>query len=380
MSTLLEQTRTRLDAAARLTEMPDRFLERLSRLHRTQKTTLEVSMDDGTFEFFEAWHCVHGEVSGPLDASLQIRSSATIDEVEALALLETIKGALLGLPFGGAAAAVRADRSTLSAGELDRLKVCFAERHCSTGRTAGHSALAAGGFAVLQGLSAGLRLPPGAKVAIAGLGRVGSHIAKLLGDAGYAIVAAADSTGGVVSGDAIAVSKLLAAKRSGVLGAVSGQRGVARTSTDAVIGADCDLLVVAGPPGAISRGNARAVRAGVLLELADGGVDAAADDILDDRGTVVVPDILAAVGAAAERHLMRDTDRVAGEWSPSEVDEGVAGMILPTARMAWRSARTRGVTLRTAGSILALERLAVSEPSRAGASVDFTPLRCEERS
>jgi len=380
MSTLLDQTRTRLDAAARLTKVPGCFLARLSHLHRTQKSTLEVPLDDGTSGYFEAWHCLHGEGRSPADARLEIRSSATLDEIEGLALLETIKGALLGLPFGGAAAAVRADRSTLSAAELHRLGGSFAERLCRTVQSGGQPAQAAGGFVVLQELGADLGLVPGARVSIAGLGRAGSHLAKLLGDAGYAIVAAADSKGGVVSGHAIAVSKLLAAKRSGVLGAVSGQRGVARTSADEVLGAECDLLIIAGVPGMIGRGNARAVRAGVVLELADGGVDAAADEILHDRGAVVVPDIVAALGAPAERYLDRDLEGAAGERSTSGTGECMAGLILPAARMARDASRTRGVTLRTAATILALERLAASDSTGAGASVDFIRRCCEGRS
>lgn len=379
MSTLLEQTRTRLDAAARLTEMPRRFLARLSHLHRTQKTTLEVPMDDGTFGFFEAWHCVHGEESGPVDGRLEIRSSATMDEVEGLALLGTIKGALLGLPVGGRAGAVRAARGTLSVSELHQLKTCFAERLCRTAQSGGQRALAAGGFTVLKDLSAGLGLAPGARVSIGGLGRAGSHLAKLLGDAGYAIVAASDSAGGVVSRDAIAVSKLLAAKRSGVLGAVSGQRGVARTSADAVIEADCDLLIIAGLPGMIGLGNARAVRAGAVLELADGGVDAAADDILEDRGIVVVPDILAAVGPPAERHHDRNFEGAAVESSRSAPEEWLADLILPPARIAWDAAQRRGVTLRTVATVLALEWLAASEAMGTGASLDVIRRRCEER-
>lgn len=360
MTSLLEQARARLDEAARLAQVDGDIIATLKHPQWTAKTTLAVPMDDSTCGYFDAWHCRHDLTREPANGRLDIRPFITMQEVEGLALLGTIKAAILELPFGGAAGGVRADPALLSGHEVERVRRCFAERLSRWTHTSGERSASIGGFRLLQDLGPELGLGRTARVSIVGLGRVGRQVARLLNEAGYAIVAAGDASETVAAHAGIAVAKLLAAKDAGLLGAVCAERGVARLAAGAAIGADCDLLVLAGPPGLIDRANAREVRAAVVLELTDGGVHGGADQILEDRGVVVLPDLLASAGAAAERHLDRMLDGGIGAWASTEVDDWIARLILPAARMAWSMARSQSVSLRRATHLLALSRLATA--------------------
>ncbi len=359
MSNLLTQAHLRLAEAARLIEVPDDPLETLQHSRLTMKKTLAVRMDDGTYGNFEAWHCLHDEARGPAGGQLEVRPSITMDEVEGLALLATIKGALLDLPVGGAAGGVRADPTSLSAAEIDRLRQSFAERFGPLAHD-GQRAVAVTAFHLLQELAPQLGVAPGATVSIVGLGRVGRHTAKLLVGAGYVISAASDSRGSVLSQAGLPLAKLLAAKDADVLGALSAQPGVTRLERDAAIGADCDVLIMAGPPRLIDRVRAGSVRAGVLVELTDVSVDADGDEILEDRGITVVPDLLVAGGGTAQRHLVRQLDGDVGGWESRQMDCSLAELIVPVAKAAWDISASRRVSLRTAAHILALRRLATS--------------------
>lgn len=134
----------------------------------------------------------------------------------------------------------------------------------------------------------------GARVAVHGFGSVGQAAARFLQEKGALLVAAADSKGTVSSADGIDVDELLAVKRE--TGSVTGLRGGHTLAADEIFTLDCDILVPAATPDVIHDGNARQIKARLILEGANIPATRSGEKILEERGILVVPDFIANAG------------------------------------------------------------------------------------
>lgn len=369
MTISLGQAQARLDDAARHAPALAAVAHMFRHPRATMKTTLAVDRDDGARAFFDAWHSRYGEAR-PAGSHLMLDPAATLEEVEALALLATLQGAVLDLAPCGGAGAIRADPALLSSGELRQLRRGFAERLCPWTSDGGGRPAARSAFRLLETLGREFGVAPGAHVAILGFGRAGRQLARLLDAAGYRIVAASDSKATLHAPDGLHAGKLIAAKEAGVLDAMSATRGVAVLDSAAIPEIPCELLVCAGGRGLADPAVARSLPAQAILELACGAVAPEVEAALDARGIAVLPDILASGGAAAARHLERMLDGGVGSWTPEQFDAWLAPRVEAAARAAWDIARKRGLGLRAGAHLLALDRLqgearAAAEPAAA---------------
>jgi glutamate dehydrogenase (NAD(P)+) len=195
----------------------------------------------------------------------------------------------------------------------------------------------------------------GARLAVHGFGNVGSHAARAMVEAGARLVAVCDVTGGVRDASGLDLPALFEHVRR--FGAVRGFAGGNSCAPAEVLTADCDILVPASLGGVLTLEIAKDVRARVVLEAANGPTEADADALLEQRGVVVVPDILASAGGVTVsyfewvqnlQHLAWDEERVNAELERAMKDayERVAQV-----------SRSRHVLLRTAATILALGRV-----------------------
>lgn len=242
LDSMLDQARARLYEAARHLDITADVLEKLKSPRETTQARLVIRMDDGASKSYPAWRCRYDDTLGPTKGGIRFHPDVTIDEVETLAFLMTMKCALINLPFGGAKGGVRVDIHNLSATEQERLArryvQCFAKvigpnrdipapdvytnstimawmadeyaaivgevtpavitgKPIALGGSLGREdATARGGYYLLLHQAQKLGLRPGARVAIQGFGNAGKHIAQLLGAAGFKIVAVTDSKGG----------------------------------------------------------------------------------------------------------------------------------------------------------------------------------------
>jgi glutamate dehydrogenase (NADP+) len=364
-----------------------------------------IRMDDGSRKSFMAWRCRYDDTRGPTKGGIRFHPDATDEEVETLAFWMTFKCAVMNLPYGGGKGAVRVDPHGLSKAELERLSRAYiqafsqiigpdrdipapdvytnsmimgwmADEYSSIvgqstpavitgkpialgGSLGRDDATARGGYYLVRHLSQELGVRPGARVAIQGFGNAGQHIARLLADDGYAIVAVSDSQGAVQAPDGLDVRNLIAAKQNGSsVVSLAGSGSASRLAASDLIAADCDLLVPAALEDMIHKHNANSVRARVVLELANGPVTPEADAILADKGVVVLPDILANAGGVTVSYFEWVQNRQGYYWTVEEVHSRLKTMMEQEGRAIWAQAQERGVTMRRAAYVHALKRLA----------------------
>lgn len=403
-STMLDQALTRLDDAAQHLVLDPDVLEKLKYPRETIKTRLLIRMDDGSRKSFMAWRCRYDDTRGPTKGGIRFHPDATIDEVETLAFWMTFKCAVMNLPYGGGKGAVQVDPHTLSKAELERLSRAYmqafsgvigpdrdipapdvytnamimgwmADEYSSIigrvspavitgkpialgGSLGRDDATARGGFYLLRHLEHELGIAPGASVAIQGFGNAGIHMARLLDEVGYRIVAVSDSRYGLHVPEGISFDRLLDAKRGGGLHGLDGVDGARLMQPDDIVGVECDLLVPAAMENLIHAGNAADIRARVIVELANGPITPEADEILERKGVTVLPDILANAGGVTVSYFEWVQNRQGYYWTVTEIHDRLRANMEAEGRAVWTLSRDRGIGLRSAAYVHALRRLA----------------------
>lgn len=395
--------------AGRILDLPAGLVEMLRRPRRVVEVAVPVRLDSGEVRTFDGCRVQHSFTRGPAKGGLRYHPDATLDEVKALAMIMTWKCALVDVPFGGAKGAVRCEPRELSIGELERLTRRYANEimpvigpdhdilapDLNTGEremawimdtyatVQGHAGAAcvtgkplivggsrerrpATGLGVVECVRLAVReraLDSPVRVVVSGYGNVGRTAADLLAqDDDYLVVGVGDVTGARYDEAGLDGVRLRAA--------VDGGDGVAAAETGEPIGreqlleADCDVLVPAALSGAIHEGNADRVKARIVVEGANHPTTAAADNLLVDRGVVVVPDMLANAGGVIASSL---------EWSSSlqgmpvaETDgaTAVTDRIHRTFAEVLAFADERRLSMRAAALCLAVQRVADAHATR----------------
>ncbi len=404
---LLDLALTRLDEAASHLHIDPDVIEKLKYPRETTKMRLMIRMDDGSRKSFLAWRCRYDDTRGPTKGGIRFHPDATADEVETLAFWMTFKCAVMNLPYGGGKGAVRVDSHGLSKAELERLSRAYIQafsriigpdrdipapdvytnsmimgwmadeydqivgqsvpaiitgKPIALGGSLGRDdATARGGYYLVRRLMERLGLPRRMRVAIQGFGNAGQYAARLLAAEGHQIVAASDSQGAVQAEGGLDLHRLFAAKaQRGSVASTVGQAGHRHLAAGELIGVDCDLLVPAALENMIDETNAAAVRAKVVLELANGPVTPEADTILAQKGVVVLPDILANAGGVTVSYFEWVQNRQGYYWTLDEVHSRLRETMQREGDAVWELAQEKGLTCRTASYVHALSRLAAA--------------------
>ncbi len=404
-SSLLDRALVRLDEAARHVEIDPDVIEKLKYPRETAKVRLLIRMDDGSRKSFLAWRCRYDDTRGPTKGGIRFHPDADVEEVETLAFWMTFKCAVMNLPFGGGKGAVRVDPRHLSKAELERLSRAYMQafarvvgpdrdipapdvytnamimgwmadeyyqltgevvpavitgKPLALGGSLGRDdATARGGYYLVRHLNGELGLGERMRVAVQGFGNAGQFIAKLLAADGHAIVAVSDSSGAVARPEGLDVDALIGLKKAGKpVTALANEDGVEAIRQEDLIGVECELLVPAALEDMITGDNADTIRAKVVLELANGPVTADADAILERKGIVVLPDILANAGGVTVSYFEWVQNREGLYWELDEVHRRLLRMMEKEGRAVWDICRSRGTSMRTAAYVHALSRLA----------------------
>ena len=400
----------RLDDAAKLTDLdPD-----IHRMLRTPRRVLEVAvpvrMDDGRIEVFSGWRVHHDTTRGPGKGGIRFHPDVDVREVTALAAGMTFKTAVANLPFGGAKGGVRCDPSRLSLGELERLTRRYTleispllgpnrdvpapdvntdgrvmawlmdtlammrggellagtvtGKPLSVGGTRAHAgATSSGVLMCARAAFAAIDLPfAGSRAVIQGFGKVGGPLAFLLSSAGMRVVAVSDAGGAVRNAGGLDPSAL--SDHVAEAGTVGGFDGGDRLDPDRLWEVECELLVPAALAGAIDTEVAEAVATKVVVEAANGPTTPGADPVLDRRGIVVVPDILANAGGVTASYFEWAQDRQGFAWDEEVVAGRLRTFMDDAFTSVWAKAETLGVSLRRAAFALAVERVAEAIAAR----------------
>ncbi|MBR0674264.1 Glu/Leu/Phe/Val family dehydrogenase [Neoroseomonas soli] len=402
---LLGGALSRLDEAARHIQIDPDVIERLKYAREMTKVALMIRMDDGSRKSFLAWRCRYDDTRGPTKGGIRFHPDATAEEVETLAFWMTMKCAVMDLPYGGGKGAVKLDPRTLSKTELERLSRAYVQAFSKVigpdrdipapdvytnamimgwmadeyatirgepspavitgkpialgGSLGRNDATARGGYYLVDHLAKELGLGAGMRAVVQGFGNAGQFMAEMLAADGHRIVAVSDSRGAVACETGLDVARLLALKAEGKSVAdLAGTPGVRSISDEELIATECDLLVPAALEDMIHVGNAGTVRAKVILELANGPVTPEADRILDGRGVVVLPDILANAGGVTVSYFEWVQNRQGYYWTLEDIHARLKAIMEREGAQIWAIAQEKSVSPRTAAYIHALGRLA----------------------
>jgi glutamate dehydrogenase (NAD(P)+) len=399
----------RIDDAAELAKLdPD-----VHRLLRTPKRILEVAvpvrMDDGSIEVFTGWRVHHDTTRGPGKGGIRFHPDVDVDVVKGLAAAMTLKTAVLDLPFGGAKGGVRCDPTKLSLGELERLTRRYTYeispllgpdvdvpapdvntdgrvmawlldtlsmtqgkhmpgsvtgKPLSVGGTRMHSGATSSGCLVCtRAAFVEMGLPmAGSRVVIQGFGKVGGPLAFLLHSAGMRVVAVADVGGAIFNEGGLDIGAL--ADHVTTAGSVAGFSGGEAISADSIWDIECELLVPAALGGVINEDVAKRISAQLVVEAANGPTTMAGHAVLEDRGIVVVPDILANAGGVTASYFEWAQSRQGYPWDESVLAERLRSRMDAAFLSVWARSQILGVDLTRAAHVVALERIGAAIEAR----------------
>jgi len=379
-----------------------RFVETLRRPKRALVVDIPIEMDDGSVRHFEGYRVQHSLIRGPGKGGVRYHPAVTLEEVMALAAWMTIKNAAVNLPFGGAKGGIRVDPKTLSLKELERLTRRYTSEigiiigpnqdipapdmntdaqimawmmdtysmnvgATMTGVVTGKPlhlggslgrVKATGRGVFVTGREAARRLGldlQGAKVALQGFGNVGSAAAELFHQAGARIVAVQDQTGTILNRDGLDLAELIPHTRT--TGGVAGFPRAEAIDIESFWDLACDILIPAALEGQIDVPRARRLQARLVLEGANGPTLAQADDVLANRGVLVVPDVICNAGGVTVSYFEWVQDFNSFFWNEDEVNLRLDRILVDALRRIWDTADRHRITLRTATFAVACERI-----------------------
>jgi glutamate dehydrogenase (NAD(P)+) len=194
------------------------------------------------------------------------------------------------------------------------------------------------------------------RVAVQGFGNVGSFLAKFLAEQGSTVIAVSDSRGGIYNEAGLDMSAVLAHKQE--TGALEGLRGAESITNDELLLLECDVLAPCALEQVITSSNADQVKAKIVAEGANGPVTPAADEILDDRGVLILPDVLANAGGVVVSYFEWVQGLQEYFWKEDEINSKLRDITTRAFNETWRTMEERKTSMRLAAYGLAVRRVA----------------------
>ncbi|MCH8043833.1 MAG: glutamate dehydrogenase [Planctomycetes bacterium] len=380
--------------------------ENMRRLLLTPKREVQVQVaierDNGELATYIGFRVQHDHSRGPMKGGLRYHPDVDLDEVRSLASLMTWKTAVVNIPYGGAKGGIAVDTTTLSRRELERLTRKFIDQihdmigpdidipapdmgtnaevmawirnqyekyhgfnpACVTGKpvelhgSAGREEATGRGVGILtlKLLSRLGRKPQDTRVAIQGFGNVGSHTAAFLGQAEIPVVAVSDISGGYYRADGLNVSHILNYARDHG-DCLAGYSEAEKISNEQLLELDVEMLIPAALGGVISVDNAPRIKAPIIVEAANGPIWPDADEMLEQRGVTILPDILANAGGVTASYFEWAQNRQHYQWGLNRVRQELDRVLSESFQQVWELSVERKLSLRTAAYILGIGRV-----------------------
>ncbi|BDD06243.1 Glu/Leu/Phe/Val family dehydrogenase [Aureibacter tunicatorum] len=374
--------------------------------------SLPVTMDDGSIRVFEGYRVIHSNILGPTKGGVRYDMGVNLDEVKALAAWMTWKCAVVDIPYGGAKGGIRCNPREMSAGEIERLTRSYTtamndifgpdkdipapdmgtgQREMAwmmdeysrnqgktvTGVVTGKPLFLGGSLGreeatgrgvMISALAAMERMkinPYKATVAVQGFGNVGSFASLLLEERGAMIVAVSDISGAYYNKNGIDIKKAIEYRNSNG-GTMEGFEGAEKIGGSDILTLDVDVLVPAAKEDVITTRNAADIKAKLIVEGANGPTSANADQIINDKGIVVVPDILANAGGVTVSYFEWVQNRLGYKWTRERVNRRSDRTIRAAFSNVWATSEEYGVSLRIAAYIVAIDKVAKAYKFRGG--------------
>ena len=379
-----------------------RWAETLKRPKRVLIVDVPIHMDDGTVAHFEGYRVQHNVSRGPGKGGVRFHQDVTLSEVMALSAWMSVKNAAVNVPYGGAKGGIRVDPKKLSRGELERMTRRYTSEigiiigpnkdipapdvntneqimawmmdtySMNTGSTATgvvtgkpvdlggslgrREATGRGVFTVGTEAAKHIGLEiTGARVAVQGFGNVGGVAGQLFSEAGARVVAVQDHGGTIYNEAGLDVRALL--KHVQENGSVAGFEGAEVIANDSFWDVDCDILIPAALEQQITAQNAHRIKAKMIIEGANGPTTPAADDILQERNVLVLPDVIANAGGVTVSYFEWVQDFSSFFWDEEEINARLVKIMKEAFAGVWNVAQDQKVSLRTATFIVACKRI-----------------------
>jgi glutamate dehydrogenase (NAD(P)+) len=398
-----EEMMSRFDVAAQKLGLDPGLYKVLREPVRETKVSIPIVMDDGRIEVFIGYRVLHNIARGPGKGGIRFDKNVSLDEVRALAAWMTWKCAVVNIPFGGAKGGVICDPGVLSRGELERITRRYTAelmdqfgpekdvpapdmgtnpqtmawvmdtysmhaRHTVTAVVTGKPLSLGGSRGRVEATGRGLMLIareaaplrgltlPTSRVVVQGFGNVGSIAARMCYEAGARILGVSDINGGIFNPSGLDIPALLTHyERSRTF---DGFAGVRKITNEELLELDTDILIPAANENQIRGKNAGNIKAKIIVEGANGPTTQRADEILNARGVLVVPDILANAGGVTVSYFEWVQDRAGFFWREQEVNERLEDIMVQSFNDVANMAEKYKVSFRIAAYMLGISRVA----------------------
>jgi glutamate dehydrogenase (NAD(P)+) len=381
----------------------------LSQCKKAVVVSIPVYMDSGEIRVFEGYRVTHNIARGPSKGGIRYHPDVTLDEVKALSMWMTWKCALVNIPFGGAKGGVICNPKELSRLELQKMTRRYTSEiineigpekdipapdvgtdptvmawifdtysmnmgHSVLGVVTGKPLNVGGSLGRLEATSRGAlycirealrkrgQKYEGITVAIQGFGNVGSYLALFLHQEGAKVIAVSDSRSGIYNPNGINVPAAIAHKQE--TGVLQGFRDGDAITNEELVLVDCDVLAPCALEQVITADNADRVKTRLIVEGANGPLTPGADEILDDKGVTVLPDILANAGGVVVSYFEWVQGLQEYFWKESEVNARLNDIMTRAFNETWQAHEQRGVSMRTAAYGLAVQRVSEATMTR----------------
>lgn len=409
----LESMMERFNIAAEKLGLSDEVYNVLKNPAKQVIVSLPITMDSGKIQVFEGIRVIHSNILGPAKGGIRFAPDVHLDEVRALAAWMTWKCAVVDIPYGGGKGGVRCNPREMSKGEIERLVRAYtmamidvfgpdkdipapdmgtgpremawlmdeySKAHGMTipavvtgkplvlGGSLGRTE-ATGRGVMVTALAAMQKLkinPFSATCAVQGFGNVGSWAAQLLEERGLKIVAISDHTGAFYNEKGINIQEAIKHKDSnmGTLEAFTG--GDRMENPDDLLTLEVDVLVPAALEDVITAKNAERVRAKLIVEGANGPTSAKADAILNEKGIMAVPDILANAGGVTVSYFEWVQNRLGYKWTADRVNRRSDRIMKDAFEHVYEASVKYSVPMRIAAYIVAIDKVAKTYTFRGG--------------
>jgi glutamate dehydrogenase (NAD(P)+) len=379
-----------------------RWLETLKRPKRILIVDVPIELDNGTVAHFEGYRVQHNVSRGPGKGGVRYHQDVTLSEVMALSAWMSVKNAAVNVPYGGAKGGIRVDPRTLSRGELERMTRRYTSEigiiigpntdipapdvntneqimawmmdtysmnqgQTATGVVTGKPITLGGSLGRREATGRGVFVVAseaarrigvdieGARIAVQGFGNVGGIAARLFQEAGSKLVAVQDHTGTLYKSTGIdAVALLAHVAKTGGVGGFAEADAIANEDFWTV---ESDILIPAALENQITEKNAAKIKTKIVVEGANGPTTTAADDILHDRGILVIPDVVANAGGVTVSYFEWVQDFSSFFWTEDEINQRLERVMREAFAAVWQVSSEQKVSVRTAAFIVACKRI-----------------------
>src|SRR3954453_9558784 len=404
-----EIARAQLRRVADTISIDDRLVNVLQECKKSVAVSIPTQMDDGRVLAYEGFRVQHNVARGPSKGGIRYHPDVTLDEVKALAMWMTWKCALMGLPFGGAKGGVVVDPKRLSRRELERMTRPYTSEiinrtgpekdipapdvgtdgsvmawifdtysmnkgHSVLGGVTGKPLTIGGSLGRVEATSRGAlfcirdavakldKRLAGLTVAVQGFGNVGSYLAHFLHQEGATVVAISDSTTALYNPKGIDVPAAIAYKAE--QRTLVGLKDAETITNEELVLLECDILAPCALEQVIPSENADQVKAEIICEGANGPVTPSADAILEDKGVLILPDVLANAGGVVVSYFEWVQGLQEYFWKEVEVNAKLNDIVSRAFDETWDTAQSRKLPMRVAAYGLAVQRVAEATVTR----------------